>query len=94
MKKFRGHNLTNCFEKMANFTQDKLVLHIVKFGLTMEFAEVPVCQFVPPLSYCPAETEIIDAEICKVLCKDVIINTTRQSNNVSKIFTRTKTDGN
>ena len=94
MKNFRERNLTNCFEKLANFTQDKLVLHIVKFGLTMEFAEVPVYQFVPPLSYCPAETGIINAEISKFLCKDVIINTTRQFNNVSKIFTRTKTDGN
>ena len=45
----------------------------------MEFAEVPVCQFVPPLNFSPAETEIIDAEISKLLSKGVIINTTRES---------------
>ena len=45
----------------------------------MEFAEVPVCQFVPPLNFSPAETEIIDVEISKLLSKGVIINTTRES---------------
>ena len=43
MEKFKGGNITNCFEKWANITQDQFVLNIVKFGLTMEFAEVPVC---------------------------------------------------
>ena len=33
----------NCFEKWANIKQDKFVLYMPKFGLTMEFAEVPVC---------------------------------------------------
>ena len=42
VEKFKGGNITNCFEKWANITQDLLVLNIVKFGLTMEFAKVPV----------------------------------------------------
>ena len=33
---FKGGNITNCFEKWANITQDQFVLHIVKFGLAME----------------------------------------------------------
>ena len=41
VEKFKGGNITNCFEKWANITQDQFVLNIVKFGLTMEFAEVP-----------------------------------------------------
>ena len=28
----------NCFEKWADITQDQVVLNIVKFGLTVEFA--------------------------------------------------------
>ena len=42
VEKFKGGNITNCFEKWANITQDQFVLNIVKFGLTMEFAEVPL----------------------------------------------------
>ena len=94
VEKFKGGNITNCFQKWANITQDQFVLNIVKFGLTMEFAEVPLCQFVPPLNFSPGETEIIDAEISKLLSKGVIVNTTREPNDyVSSIFTRTKKDG-
>ena len=61
----------------------------------MEFAEVPVCQFVPPLNFSSVETEIIDAEISKLFSKGVIVNTTRGPNDyVSRIFTRIKKDGN
>ena len=57
----------------------------------MEFAEVPLCQFVPPS---PVETEIIDAEISKLLSKSVIVNSTREPNDyVSSIFMRAKKDG-
>ena len=43
VEKLKGGNITNCFEKWANITQDQFALHIVKFGLTMEFAEAAVC---------------------------------------------------
>ena len=69
VEKFKGDNITNFFEKWANITKDQFVLNIVKFGLTMEFAEVPLCQFVPPLNFSPVETEIIDAEIPQLLSK-------------------------
>ena len=95
VEKFKGDNITNCFEKWANIRQDQFVLDIVKFGLTMEFAEVPVCHFVPPWNFSPVKTEIIDAEISKLLSKCIIVNTTREPNDyVSRIFTRTKKDGN
>ena len=59
----------------------------------MEFVEVTLCRFVPPLNFSPAETEIIDAGIFKLLSKSVIVNTTRQPNDyVSSIFRRTKKD--
>ena len=86
--KFKGGNITNCFEKWANVTQNQFVLNIVKFGLTMEFAEVPCCQFVTSLNFSPVETKIIDAEIPKLLSKGVIVNTIREPT-----FTRTKKDG-
>ena len=40
VEKLKDGNITNCW---ANITQDQFLLHIVKFGLTMEFAEAPVC---------------------------------------------------
>ena len=46
----------------------------------MEFAEVPVCQYVSPLNFSPSESKIIDAEISKLLSKDVIVDTTREPN--------------
>ena len=80
--------VTNCFEKRANITQDQSVLKIVRFGLTIEFAEVQL--FVPPLNFSPLETEIIDAEISKLLSKSVIVNTTRETNYYAfGIFKRT-----
>ena len=54
-----------------------------------------MCQFVPPLNFSAAETEIIDAEISKLPSKGVIVNTAREPNYyVSKIFARNKKDGN
>ena len=53
----------------------------------MEFAEVPMCQFVPPLNFSPAEAKITDPEIFKFLSKGVIANTTRERNHyVSRRF--------
>ena len=51
IEKFEGSNITNCFEKWANIKQDQFDLNIVKFGVTKEFAEVSVCQFIPPLNF-------------------------------------------
>ena len=69
VEKFTGSNITNCFEKWSDITQDQFVLNIVKFNLIMEFAEIPVYQFLPPLNSSPVETEIMDAEISKLLSK-------------------------
>ena len=52
VEKVKGSNITNCFEKWTNITQDQFVLNIVKFGLTMEFAEVPV-SFCTTLEFLP-----------------------------------------
>ena len=43
----------------------------------IEFAEVPVCHFVPALKISPMEAETIDAEISKFLSEGVIVNTAR-----------------
>ena len=43
----------------------------------------------PTLNFSPVETEIIDAEISKLLSKGIIVNTRREPNDyVSSIFTR------
>ena len=57
----------------------------------MAFAEVPVCQFVPPWNFSPEKPETTDAEISKLLSKCVIVNTL---NHVSGTFSRTKQNGN
>ena len=75
VEKIMGGNITNCFKKWANITQDQFVLNIVKFGLTMEFAEVPLCHFVSSLNFSLGETEIIDTEISKLLSKGMTVNT-------------------
>ena len=95
VEKFNGGNITNCFEKWASITQYQVVLNIIKFDITMKFAELQVCQFVPPLNFSPVETEIIDAEFFELLSKGVIVNTTKEPNDyVSGTFMRTKKDGN
>ena len=38
LEKFKGGNIANGFEKWASITQDQFNLNIVKFELTMEFA--------------------------------------------------------
>ena len=54
-----------------------------------------MCQFVQPFNFSPAETEIIDAEIFKLLSNGVIVNTTGEPTDyVSRVFTRIKKDGN
>ena len=86
MEKFKGSNIINCFEKWENNTQDQFLLNIVKFGLTMEFSEVPACKFVPPLNLSPVETKIIDAEISKLPCKGVTLSTTKEHNHCFQDF--------
>ena len=53
VEKFKGGNITKCFEKWGNITQDQFVLNIAKFGLTMEFAEVPMCLVCTTLEFLP-----------------------------------------
>ena len=93
VKIFKGGNIANFF--VLIITQNQFSLNIVKFPLTMEFAKVAMCQFVPLLNFCFVEIEIIDAEISKLLSKGAIVNTIREpSHYVSWVFTRTKIDGN
>ena len=93
-EKIKGSITTNCFEKWASFTQDHFVLHIVKLDLAIKFAEVSVCQCVPPLNFSPSKTKLIDAEISKLPIQDVIGNTTRETNDyISGVLIRTKKDG-
>ena len=95
VKKFKGGSITDCFEKWANIAQDQFVLNIVKFGLTMKFTELPVCKIAFLANSSLVETEIIDVAISKLLCKDVIVNFTREpSDNVSRIIRMTKKDCN
>ena len=66
-------------------------LNIVKFGLTMEFVEIPVCQLYPPLISLLWKLKLLIQNFPN-FC--VILNTTREPTDyVSRIFTRAKKDG-
>ena len=56
----------------------------------MESAEVSPCQVLPPLNFSPAVTEIIGAEISKLLSKCVIVNTTREPNDYVSDLSQSK----
>ena len=75
---------------MGKYYTRPVFLYILKFGLTMEFAEVPVPYFVPSWNFSPAKTEIIDVEIFKLLSNGVIVNT---PDHVFITFWRTKKKG-
>ena len=81
-------------KKWANITQDQFVLNIVQFGLTMEFAKIPVCQFVPPLNFSLMK-KLLMQKFANLSVKVYnILNTTREPKDyVSSIFTKTKKDG-
>ena len=59
----------------------------------MVFLTAPVCDFYPHKMHSKQDSDIIQAEICKLLSKGVIIPTEREDDDsVSKIFTRKKRD--
>ena len=80
---------------MGKYYSTPVCFKYSKVSLIIEFAEVPVCQFVPALKISPVEAETIDAEISKFLSEGVIVNTARWHNDfVSRIFKMVKKDGN
>ena len=65
----------------------------MKNGIKMVFLTAPVCNFYPHKMYSKQDSDIIQAEICKLLRKGVIILTEREDDDfVSNIFTRKKRD--
>ena len=59
----------------------------------MVFLTAPVCNFHPHKMHSKQDSDIIQAEICKLMSKGVIIPTEREDNDfVSNIFTRKKRD--
>ena len=66
-----------------------------KYDVTMKFEETPIWQFVPSLNFSDTESELINAEIPKVIHKNIFLHTVRKPNDyISGIFIRTKRDGN
>ena len=64
-----------------------------KNGIKMVFLTAPVCDFYPHKMHSKQDSDIIQAEICKLLSKGVIIPTEREDDDfVSNIFTRKKRD--
>ena len=59
----------------------------------MVFLTAPVCDFYPHKMHSKQDSVIIEAEVCKLLSKGVIIPTEREDDDfVSNIFTRKKRD--
>ena len=78
---------------MGKITTDSYILDTVKNGVKMVFLTVPVCDFCPHKIHPKQDSDIIQAEICKLLNKGVIIPTERKDDDfVSNIFTRKKRD--
>ena len=69
VEKFKGSNITNCFEKRANIRQDQFVLNTIKFGLTNEFIEVPMYQFTPPLNFFHVKLKLLMQKFLNVSVK-------------------------
>ena len=65
----------------------------MKNGIKVVFLTAPVCDFYPHKMHSKQDSVIIEAEVCKLLSKGVIIPTEREDDDsVSKIFTRKKRD--
>ena len=78
---------------MGKITTDSYILDSVKNGIKMVFLTAPVCDFYPHKMQPKQDSDIIQAEICKLLSKGVIIPTEREDDDfVSNIFTRKKRD--
>ena len=83
---------------MGKITTDSYILDTVKNRIKMVFLTAPVCDFYPHKMHSNQDSDIIQAEICKLqLCKlqskGVIIPTEREDDDfVSSILTRTKRD--
>ena len=56
-------------------TTDSYILDTVKNGIKMVFLTTPVCAFYPHKMHSKQDSDIIQAEICKLLSKGVIIPT-------------------
>ena len=77
---------------MGKITTDSYILDTVKNGIKMVFLTDAVCDFYPHKMYSKQDSDIIQAEICKLLNKDVIILTKREDDFVSNIFIGKKRD--
>ena len=65
-----------------------------KYDVTMKFEETAIWQFAPSLNFSDTDTELINAEIPKVIHKNVFLHTVRKPNDyISGIFIRIKRDG-
>ena len=94
MSLYKAGNITNCLGKWQDLTSDRTILDIVEYGLKLDFIDTPpLCK---PYQYPVSQQEyiIINAEINKLLDKQVIIETNIEMGDFfSTIFTRPKKDG-
>lgn len=72
---FKTGNISNHIKNWENIANEKLILNMIKNGVSMEFQETSHCQFVPHL-----KTGIIVNEMTKLLENNKGNNTNYQRN--------------
>ena len=92
---YQAGNIKNCYKTWSDITSDCNILSVAKHGIKIDFRELPWQN--KPVSHPLSSSEIltVDKEICKLLRKKVIVETSRcEGDFVSPVFTRRKMDGN
>ena len=78
VKNFQTGNISKHIKTWVNISTDSYILDTVKNGIKMVFLTVPVCDFSPHKMHSKQDSNIIQADICKLLSKGVIIPTQRE----------------
>ena len=92
---YQAGNIKNCYKAWSEITSDCNILSVAKHGTKIDFRELPWQN--NPVSHPLSSSEIltVDKEICKLLRKKVIVETSGcEGDFVSPVFTRPKKDGN
>ena len=71
---------------MGKITTDSCILDKLKNEIKMGFLTTPVCEFYPHKMHSKQDSDIIQAETCKLLNKGVTISSERKDGDFVSIF--------
>ena len=93
MIQFQGGQLKKYYENWKKYTKDHHILNIIKEGLRLDFEQIPFQSGYRIHPRSESETNIIIAEVTKLLKKGVIVKSKPEVGDfVSGVFTRDKKD--